>query len=204
MSACSVLRIKQAPRLGVILFSLLLGCGSVSAAEWVLDQQSSNVTFSSIKNQNIVEGHRFQALTGSISDAGSAILSIDLHSVDTQIPIRNERMVNMLFGRRYAIFRIELGSDFEMKTQSEKVISGTLSLNGIEQTISSTLTVQKLSKNKVLVFSQRPVVIGADSFELHKGIEKLRAIAGLKSISSDVPVQLVLLFCKHHCTATDY
>lgn len=207
MSADTFLRIQRA-RLYATLFGVLLSCaGSVSAAEWVLDQQGSSVTFSSTKstkNQNIVEGHRFRSLAGSISDTGSAVLTIDLHSVDTQIPIRDERMINMLFGQRHAIFRTELGSDFELKTQSKKVVSGSLNFNGIEKTISCNLSVQKVSENRVLVFSQRPIIIAADSFELHQGMEMLRAIAGLKSINGDVPVQLALLFCQGHCGTTSH
>jgi len=45
-----------------------------------------------------------------------------------------------------------------------------------------------------LVVSERPVVISATQFGLAEGVESLRKIAGLPSISVAVPVSFVLSF----------
>jgi hypothetical protein len=46
------------------------------------------------------------------------------------------------------------------------------------------------------ISNARPVVINAGEFELTRGVEKLREIAGLPSISPVVPVQFSLYFVR--------
>lgn len=62
-----------------------------------LDSQSPLLNFVSIKKVHVVETHRFESLSGAITDTGVATLVIDLNSVNTGIDIRNERMRNLLF-----------------------------------------------------------------------------------------------------------
>jgi hypothetical protein len=52
--------------------------------------------------------------------------------------------------------------------------------------------VTKLANGSLLVNSVKPVIIKAVDFNLVKGIEKLRQLAGLPSISTTVPVSFVL------------
>ena len=66
-------------------------------ADWTLDNERSIVNFISIKNASIGEVHRFRSLAGSVSDDGAVRLVIDLDSVETLIPIRNQRMRELLF-----------------------------------------------------------------------------------------------------------
>lgn len=50
----------------------------------------------------------------------------------------------------------------------------------------------KISDNKLMVSSFQPIIINANEFGLVAGVEKLRDIAGLSSISQAVPVSFVL------------
>ena len=78
------------------LFLLLLYPGTNSAdtasAEWILDNDASTLTFTSIKAGTVAETHTFGELAGSIGADGNASLVIDLDSVDTGIEIRDRNV----------------------------------------------------------------------------------------------------------------
>ena len=66
-------------------------------ADWTLDNAGSRLSFVSIKATNVAEVHTFDALSGSVGGDGHARVVIQLASVNTLIPIRDERMREMLF-----------------------------------------------------------------------------------------------------------
>ena len=70
---------------------------SVASAQWSLDLDNSQLSFVTVKAEHIAEVHSFSRLEGRIDEAGNALISIDLTSVETGIAIRNERMQSMLF-----------------------------------------------------------------------------------------------------------
>jgi len=61
-------------------------------ADWQLDNGDSTLDFISVKKSTVGEVHHFKQLSGSITDAGQASVDIELASVETNIPIRNERL----------------------------------------------------------------------------------------------------------------
>ena len=77
---------------------LALTCFSLFAhSEWVVDTKNSHVGFASVKNKTIAENHRLSGLSGSVGSDGEALVSIDLATVETLVPIRNERIREILF-----------------------------------------------------------------------------------------------------------
>ena len=56
------------------------------------------------------------------------------------------------------------------------------------------LSVTRLSHQSFLVQSSEPLLLNAGSLGLSDGIESLRVIAGLPSISKSVPVTFSLIF----------
>jgi len=54
--------------------------------------------------------------------------------------------------------------------------------------------VARVGDHSLLVTTNRPVIVNAWEFALGEGVEALRAIAGLDSISMGVPVSFVLAF----------
>ena len=80
----------------LIMFAMLL-LSSSAFAEWTLNNEESTIHFVSIKKSTVGEVHHFTKLNGSIKDSGAVSLNIDLASVETNIPIRNDRMKSMLF-----------------------------------------------------------------------------------------------------------
>jgi len=54
--------------------------------------------------------------------------------------------------------------------------------------------VVKLSKDRILAASVKPIIVNADQYELLGGVEKLREVANLPSISTAVPVTFSFVF----------
>ena len=180
---------------------LLASLASRAAAQWELDNRHSTVNFVSIKNASIAEVHRFDSLVGFISASGQLQVAVDLDSVETLIPIRNERM-RALFFNTASFPTATVTATLEPALLEALQEAGTLttelpvnlSLHGLEKTLAVPVTAFSEGQGKLRVFSSQPVIVQAGDFNLDAGVEALRQVAGLKSISSAVPVTLNLLF----------
>ncbi|MDJ0940305.1 MAG: YceI family protein [Woeseiaceae bacterium] len=183
------------------LICLLVALSTPAAADWVLDNDASRLSFVTTKANVAAEVHRFRSLEGNVDERGNATVAIDLNSVDTSIEIRDERMREMLFEtEKYPtatlaatidmneIKALEPGSKTNILTEAQLQIHGT--------TVSLTvdLSVARLSETRVLVASDAPVIVNAGQSGLAAGVERLREVAGLPSISPAVPVTFVLAF----------
>ena len=136
-----------------------------------------------------------------MSDSGAVSLSVNLRSVDTKIPIRDERMQNELFEvEQFATATISGNVDLAPIAQLAvgetytDTLELTLSLHGVFKEVSSAVRITRLSAGRVLVSSLEPVIINADEYGLAQGIEKLRNLASLPTISWVVPVTYSLVF----------
>lgn len=177
------------------------GIATCAQADWNLNQADSNFNFASIKKNNAYEVHTFNSYSGMISSKGEAFLELDLNSVNTGIEIRDERMKSMLFNTvefPAAKYSLSLNPEsLENLKAGERIsmdVEGTLSLFGIEKTQAASLNVFKLSGNRVLVSTAKPIALKAADFGLDKGVEALREIAKLPVISQTVPVNFSLVF----------
>ena len=184
-----------------LIVATLLFLSQYTLAGWQLDKDASEISFVSVKKSNVAETHHFRQLSGEVDDTGKARLSIDLASVETNIPIRNERMQTMLFETgRFPSATITATVDTAALNQLEagqtmtKEVDLTLSLHGEEQKKTARIQITGLTDNRVMVSSLAPIVINADKYKLHQGIEKLRKVAGLDAISPVVPVTFKLVF----------
>ncbi len=184
-----------------LLLGLSLASGGVQAA-WQLDNEASRLSFVSIKKGDIGEIHFFKTLSGEMNESGQVTLEIDLASVDTNIPVRDERMRNMLFETEQyptATFRAELDmTKLKGLKPGEMLVldyfSGNLELHGVKQEIPGQIAITRLDENSFMAVNYHPLLISADNFKLAEGVEKLREIAGLPSISLAVPINFVLTF----------
>ena len=75
----------------------LLALPSIAFSDWELVNDDSHLNFVSFKAVDFAEIHSFKEMSGSIDSNGKANLVINLDSLETLIPIRNERMRNLLF-----------------------------------------------------------------------------------------------------------
>lgn len=174
---------------------------STAHSEWVLDNDKSSLSFVTTKAVDVGEVHYFDSLTGQVDKGGRATLVIDLASVNTGIPIRDERMQNLLF-ETVSFPDASLSADVplaqlaELKAGETETITlkGKLGIRGVDAPVTSRASVTKLADGSLQVSSNEPLLINAKDFGLLKGIEKLREVAGLPSIGQSVAVSFQLNF----------
>jgi len=171
-------------------------------ANWNLDNKLSRVSFVSVKKNTIGESHYFKKLNASINDVGLFNLEINLASVETLIPIRNERMQKFLFNTE--LFpKLNLTSDLSNQLKSLKKGQSTilktqadLALNGINKLITLEVLATQQENGDIVVASFMPVIIKPSDYNLTTGLDKLQKLAKLPSITHSVPVSFVLTLKK--------
>ncbi len=173
------------------------------AGSWTLDGDASHMAFITVKAGQVTEAHSFTGLSGSVSDTGEAQLVVDLASVDTAIDIRNERMRELLFNvaefpSATVITTLDPASFANLKTGEtlNQPVTATLDLHGASSEITTDLSVTRMGANKVRVATIAPIILAADTYGLGEGVEALREVAKLDSITKQVPVTLSLAFVK--------
>lgn len=186
------------------MFALLTLMFSTSVfAQWELVNEESTVNYVSVKNSSVAEVNSFQELSGSIENSGAFSVDIDLGSVETNIAIRNDRVKAMLF--EIASFSTAtISADLDLAQLNDLSVGETydssvtfnLSLHGVSTEMMANVRVVKLADNKILAVSVNPIVVNADPFNLAGGIEQLREVAGLASITTVVPVTFSLVFAQ--------
>lgn len=181
---------------------LLAGLFALPAqAAWQLDGESSRLTFVTTKVTNVAEVNRFRSLRGSVGDDGKVQLRVPLETVDSGIPLRDERLRKQLFAvEQFASADISAQLDIAplltlaAGAQMELRLPLTVTLHGQSQSYSSELLVTRLDDRRFQVVTLAPLLLNAEDFGLAAGIEALRQLAGLKTISLAVPVSAVLIF----------
>jgi len=181
-----------------MLLVILLPFHALSA--WQLDNRSSHLSFTSIKNENIAENHYFKKLSGNIKN-NELKINIDLSSIESFIPIRNERMKKVLFNvKEYASAHVhaDLNRQLGQIKEGQQMLKSfpvELTLHGNQHTLKLDLFIVKTA-TQLFVSSAKAVNINSQLYGLDTGIELLRKIAGLKSIAMSVPVTFNLVFNK--------
>lgn len=188
-------------RIVTSLLALLLTFPAFSA--WQLVPEASSVNFITYKKTNIAENQKFTRVKGEVSDEGKVNFNIDLTSVFTNIEIRDERIKTFLFETELfpsATFTAQIEpsllSELALGSSKEITINGTIDLHGQKQKVSTNVLVLKLTVNKIVVVSTQSLLIKADDFSLIAGINKLKALAKLPSITTTVPVNFVLTYAQ--------
>lgn len=191
-----------------IVAAALLGSGLMfsqgAVADWALNNEASVLNFVSVKKNTIGETHRFNQLAGTISQDGAFKATIKLASVNTNIPIRDERMKTMLFdlanfpqaditGNTVNAFKTPAAG--EAKIEAVKL---QLAINGKNIPLEARLRVVGLGKQGLLVSTIEPLLLDAAALGYTEGVDKLREVAQLPSISTVVPVTFSLVFDHKH------
>ena len=184
------------------LSTALLACGLAfpAAADWSIDSETSVLHFLSTKNAQVTEVHKFDSFNGTLSDSGKLSVAVDLSSVNTAIDIRNQRMQDMLFNVSkfaQATFEANLPESM-MNLKAGEVangnVDGILVLHGKAVPTSFSVTASKVDEGTLTVSTNAPTLIKAESFGLAEGVAALQKIAGLKSITTTVPVTFAVTF----------
>lgn len=169
------------------------------AIEWVVDPSNSQLNFVSIKKSKVAEVNTFKQLQGSYDSKGQFTLDIDLASVDTHNPVRDDRMKNFLFEvSQFSTATITANIDTTLIDAIAEganelfVIDAKIELHGVVRPLKLDVLVTRLVGAKLSVVSAQPVIINADDFGLVPGVNKLMELAKLPSISQAVPVSFYI------------
>jgi len=187
-----------------LLATLALSALSFSAlANWTVDSQQSSLSFVTVKNELIAETHQFKQLSGSLSDSGELTLQIPVSSLETNIPLRNERILQYLlmaneFATIQAKAKVDMNSVAALKAGQSLVMAQAIDLTLLNQsqTLTTSVRLTMLADGKMVATTTAPVVLDLTKFKLDGGVEKLRELAGLKVISPLVPVGFSVTFSK--------
>ncbi|KOO59322.1 hypothetical protein WH43_04545 [Rheinheimera sp. KL1] len=174
-----------------------------AAADWSVNSAQSSLNFVSVKNDVVAETHSFKDLTGSLTEAGEFAVTIPAMSIDTIIPIRNERILeHVLAAKQYGTINAKGKVDSKvlagLKTGDSLVVDQALDLTLLTKTQSLTAKVKvtKVSDSQLVVTTIAPIMLDVTKFDLGAGVEKLRELAGLKAISPMVPTTFSLVLTK--------
>ena len=187
--------------LQTLAFLLLTGAALSARADWYLDGESSRLSFVSTKNANVSEVQRFLVLHGKVDPQGLAQVEVELESINSGIPLRDERMRKELFQvERFPdaliTTKIDLRpiNDLAPGAQLELRLPLMVDLHGKQHQYQAELLATRLDDRRFQVVTLEPLVINAEDFDLAPGLETLRKMAGLSAISLSVPVGAVLIF----------
>ena len=187
--------------LRLLACSVLLPAAFSAQAQWQLDNDASTLSFVTIKADHVGEVHTFDLLTGVIDDEGNAEITIELISINTLIPIRDERMQNLLFETNLfpeanitAQLDIEQFAELEIGESATATFNFDLSMRDQSNAYQAEVLVTRLADNGIQASTLKPVIVVANSFDLVGGVEALREVAGLPSISNAVPVNFTVVF----------
>lgn len=184
----------------ILALALALASPLALAANWQLDNAQSSLHFVSVKNDTVAEVHQFKQLNGNW-DGNKVQLSIAADSLETQIPIRNERIWQyVLKSAQYATIDVSA----ELKMQNIEALSVgdstvqdlplSVTISGTTATVSSKIRITRISNNVLQASTEAPLMLNTAHFKLTDGLAKLQELAGLKRIDSMVPVSFSVRF----------
>jgi polyisoprenoid-binding protein YceI len=169
-------------------------------ADWTVDSAVSDFHFVTTKagaagTTTITEVHRFKDIAGSVTDGGGIKFNVQTASVETLVPLRNDRLRDILFK----------SANFPMATFSGQItpldikklktgdmtdidVPGTLDLVGISKPVTAKLRVVRLTGNRLLASTRESLVVNANDYGLQPGVDALRTVMGLNVLSPSAPV----------------
>ena len=166
-----------------------------------LDGESSRLSFITTQNANVANKHRFLVLHGKVDRKGHAQLRIEMDSVNSAVPLRDERMRDQLFDFKHfpeaqitAQINLQLINELAPGAQVELRLPVTVTLRDKQHTYEAELLATRLDEHRFQVVTLEPLMLQAEDFGLQPELETLRKGAGLSAISFSVPVNAVLIF----------
>ncbi len=169
------------------------------AANWTLDSDASHLAYGTVKIEDVGEVNSFSNLSGHVSEDGKVEIDIDLSSVETNIDIRNERMIEHVFRKAATA---TLTAQIDMDAVSKLAVGETtvmevdakLSLVGTEVDFYTDMFILRVGEDAVMVSTNDMVFISAEDAGVTPGVDKLMELAQLPSITRTVPVTARLMF----------
>ena len=187
----------------ILMMFAALACSSVIQANWTLNGEASSLSYLSTKvaadsKTSTTERNYFSRMTGSVDDAGKTKVIIDLSSLETSIPIRNERMLKHVFNAPVfpkASLTTRVPPSATMPGARNFELAITLSMNGHAKTINIPVHVSA-TESSMTVTPADIVLVNASDFGMSEGLAMMTELAGLAHIPETVPVSFQLSFSK--------
>jgi polyisoprenoid-binding protein YceI len=181
---------------------------TAAAGEQLVDVEKSKLVFAMVKDRDVANPVKANVMLrdGALSlAAGSARMTIDLTTFDSQIPVRNERVRNFFFevtatGWDTAALTIPklpdaaLAALRDRKSVTRAVVEGDLKLHGKTARVSMTLDAGYGSAGELWVRSAIPVEVKVSDFDLTDNLRRLSSICMHDSIDDIVKVDVALEF----------
>lgn len=167
---------------------------TITASDLKLDTEQSLLNYVSTKNKIIAENNSLKFSQGSVDQNGIAKLILDLNSLDTNIPIRDQRSKKLMFEtEQYPTAEITGQLPKELPLDQPVNININIKLHGMEKSYRAAI-IANLVNQQVSISSRQPIVVNAKDFNLDGGVNQMLKIAKLKSIDHQVPVDFKLIF----------
>ncbi|WP_377194202.1 c-type cytochrome [Ruegeria meonggei] len=171
----------------------------VLATGWTLSPEGSHLAYGTIKKDTVGEVNSFTGLSGHITPDGKAEIEIDLSSIETNIDIRNDRMIEYVFRKASTA---TLTAEFDMAEVSGLGVGETtnvdaettLRLTGTAVAFDAEMFVARLSETTVMVTTNDMVFLSTEDAGVNAGVDKLMELANLPGITRTVPVTARLIF----------
>jgi len=166
---------------------------SSTYAAWRVDSTQSTFSFVTAKagapgTGGIEEVQAFKQIGGTLGDDGKLQFAVDLASVETHIPLRNDRLKNLLFRVADYPQAVFTGSVDTHRFDALPVgASADVELGG-QLTLTANLRVVKLEADSLLVGTRMPIVVNLKDYGLQDGVEALRNVMNLDVLASSAPV----------------
>lgn len=189
-------------KLTTALIALTFVAGAATADSWTLDADSSRIAFGSVKKNTLGEVHHFESISGTVSAEGAVVIEINLNSVQTNIDIRNERMIEHVFKAAPAA---TLSAQVDMAALNALPVGGsmvsevdaTLALAGTEAELYTDMFILRLAADSVMVTTNDMIFLDTEEAGIDGGIDALKALAELSGITRAAPVTLRLMFSQN-------
>jgi polyisoprenoid-binding protein YceI/cytochrome c553 len=183
------------------------------AASWTLDGANSILNFvtDKVKKDNlgeIGEVQSFTELKATIDTNGLAVLSIDLNTVKTNNDVRDTRIKDNLFETNLLptlYYKVQLNladiNAIAVGGSAIQTLNGVLTLHGVNTNAPAQVLITKPKAGNLIVSSYKPLLISAPAYDLDGGIEGLRSVMDLLTITKVVPVYFNLNLVSNNSSA---
>lgn len=173
---------------------------TIAAAEtWTLNGSNSVISFGSVKNNYNGEAHTFSDLSGTVTEDGTATVEIGLASVQTNIDIRNERLIEHVFKKAATATlnaQVDMAAFNSLAVGESTVteIEGDVSLLGVDAPVWMDVFVMRLDEENVMVTTNSMMFVSTEDLGVDAGIDTLQELASLDGITRTTPVTFRLMF----------
>lgn len=182
----------------IILGALLTTTLPIQAA-WQIQDEGSHVNFVTEKiftnDKSVKETQLIKGVVGTVDNQKQAEIKIDFSTIDTKIPIRNQRIKEWVLDTtqfRYGTVKADLSAIDDQKINvgesSQMTVKGDFTIRDKTLPVTLYIKLTKESATEYSVSSYEPTVINTSEFDSNGGVQKMTQVMGLKSINNVIPV----------------